>query len=180
MTKKIKTLFSRINGQAMTEFGMALPILLTVIFGLLEVGRAVFMYAAVTNASREAVRFATAYGVNESNVLNYQNCAGIRNTAKRVGFLLPIEDDNIKITYDAGPDDSGIIQPLSGTPECASDETVDNTIELNCGDRVVVTVSLDYHPILPILPIKDQEFKSSSARTYLGIIELVDDAAACN
>ena len=84
----------------MVEFALALPILLLAIFGLFEVGRAVFMYAAVVNASREAVRYATAYGVNESDVLHYHNCAEIRNTARRVAFLLPLEDDDILIEYD--------------------------------------------------------------------------------
>ena len=77
MLNKIKVTKSLSRGQSMVEFSMVLPILMVVIFGLLEVGRAVFMYAAVTNASREAVRYATAYGVNESDVLHYQNCAAI-------------------------------------------------------------------------------------------------------
>jgi Flp pilus assembly protein TadG len=167
-------------GQSMAEFSLALPILLVALLGLLEVGRAVFMYASVVNASREAVRYATAFGVNESDVLQSHNCAEIRNTAKRVAFLLPLEDENITIEYDAGPDDAGVIQPLTGEPECAPDETVDETIELACGDRVVVTVTVNYEPIVPIVPMTAKPFTSTSARTFLGVIELVDPAAVCN
>ena len=179
MRRTIERKQSHPRGQSMAEFALALPILLLVVYGLLEVGRAVFMYAAVVNASREAVRYATAYGVNDSNVLHVQNCAGIRETAKRVAFLLALNDDDIVITYDTGPD------PVTGvTPapfaECASSETVDNSIELSCGDRVEVTVSYDYQPIVPIVPMTAQTFESSSARTFLGVIELTEDAAACN
>jgi len=170
---------SHSRGQAMLEFSMVLPILMLVVFGLLEVGRAVFMYAAVTSASREAVRYATAYGVNESDVLHFQNCAEIRDTARQVGFLLDLEDDDITIEYDTGPDpDTGVVP--SPFASCAADEDVDASVEMSCGDRVVVTVSYDYHPMVSIVPMQDQVFSSSSARTYLGVIELSEDVAECH
>lgn len=182
MVHQTKIKHSGPSGQSMAEFSLALPILLVALFGLLEVGRAVFMYAAVVNASREAARYATAYGVNESGVLQYHNCAEIRDIAKRVAFLLPLENDDIVIKYDAGPDDSDVIQPLSGDAslwdtQCAPDMDVDSSINMNCGDRVVVDVSYSYQPIVPIIPMEAQLFTSSSARTYLGVIELSNDPA---
>ena len=198
MASKIKALFSRPKGQAMAEFSMALPILLFVIVGLLEAGRAVFIYASVVNASREAVRYATAYGVDENDVLHVQNCAEIRNTARRVGFLLPLEDDDITISYDTGsqlvdPDntpDSGDEYhdpPIALSPATCDgaadgvDDGVDTRVELACGDRVVVEVRTNYNPILPLIfPLQNHEFKSSSARTYLGVVELTADADPCN
>jgi hypothetical protein len=178
MVNKIKMPYSQHRGQSMLEFSMVLPILMLVIFGLLEVGRAVFMYAAVINASREAVRYATAYGVDESNVLHYQNCAEIRNTAKRVGFLLPLKDDNIVIKYDTGPDpDTGVVPAPFAS--CDPGESVDTGVEMNCGDRVVVTITYDYHPMVTFVPVEAQTFTSSSARTYLGVVELSADAPEC-
>jgi len=184
---------TRSKGQSMAEFALALPILLLVLFGLLEVGRAVFMYSAVTNASREAVRYATAYGVNASDVLHYQNCAEIRDTAKRVAFLLPLSDDDITIGYDTGPElidpdgtpDSGdeSYGPPPVTPDigvCDDVDGVEEAIVLTCGDRVVVTVTYNYSPIVPLVPqLTNQEFESSSARTYMGVIELSDDPEEC-
>ena len=186
MASKIKALFSRPKGQAMAEFSMALPILLFVVVGLLEVGRAVFMYASVVNASREAVRYATAYGVDENDVPNVQNCAAIRNTARRVGFLLPLEDDgDIVINYDTGPDPvTGVTPPPYASCDAVEGDAtngVDTSIELACGDRVVVEVKTTYNPILPLIfPLQNHEFKSSSARTFLGIVELTADAPECN
>jgi len=194
MFEKLRTSRRRTQGQAITEFALALPFLLLVVFGLLEVGRAVFMYAAVTNASREAVRYATAYGVNETNVLHYQNCAEIRNEARRVAFLVPLADSDINISYDTGPilvDPNGIPDdgdeyfdpptPLDTCNAFEGDATngVDTSVTLACGDRVVVDVTLHYHPMVSFLPMQDQEFKTSSARTFLGILEISDEAVPC-
>lgn len=196
MLHKIKVAKSLSRGQSMAEFSMVLPILMLVIFGLLEVGRAVFMYAAVVSASREAVRYATAYGVNESDVLHYQNCAEIRNEAKRVAFLVPLTDDDITISYDTGPQtvdpdgipdngDEYLAPPTDLTPatcDGAADgvnDGVDERVVLACGDRVVVTVTYDYHPMVPIVPMEAQTFTSSSARTFVGVVELSADAPEC-
>jgi len=59
------------HGQAIVEFAIALPILLALLVGILEVGRMLFIYAAVTNASREAVRYASAVGLDDSG--SYKN-----------------------------------------------------------------------------------------------------------
>jgi hypothetical protein len=143
------------------------------------------MYAAVVNASREAVRFATAYGVNESDVLHIQNCAAIRNTARRVAFLMPLADEDIVIEYDTGPDPVTGIEPAPfdtcDAVEGDATNGVDTGVVLACGDRVKVTVSYDYQPIVPFVPqLTSQTFESSSARTFLGVIELDVDAPACN
>jgi len=185
MTIKTKNYRSRSSGQAITEFGLALPILMLVVVGLFEVGRAVFIYSSVTNASREAVRYATAFGINEDGALHYQDCAGIRDIARRVGFLLPLEDDDIVIEYDTGPDpDTGIVPaPFDSCNAVAGDATdgVYEGFELACGDRVVVTVTTQFNPILPrLIPLEAQTVTSSSARTFVGVVELSADAEECN
>ena len=50
------------NGQAMVEFAIALPFLLLILFGILEIGRLIFTYSGVVNASREGVRYGSATG----------------------------------------------------------------------------------------------------------------------
>jgi len=184
MARKTNNENSHSRGQGMLEFAMVLPILLLVIFGLLEVGRAVFLYSTVTNASREAVRYATAYGVNESNILHVQNCAEIRNTVREVAFLMQLEDADIVIEYDTGPDPitRNVPAPFATCDAVAGDATngVETGLELDCGDRVVVTVTYDYHPMVSIVPMQDQSFVASSARTFLGVIELSEDAEECN
>ena len=55
---RISRLKKRTRGQAMVEFVIALPILLFVIFGIIEFGRMVFAWMAVQNAARFGIRYA--------------------------------------------------------------------------------------------------------------------------
>jgi hypothetical protein len=178
---KSKQFLSKVQAQAMAEFALVLPILLLVVFGLLEVGRAIFIFSSATNASRDAVRYATAYGVNENGNLQFQDCAAIRNVARRTGFLLPLEDDDIVIEYDTGPDPvTGIVPTPFDT--CDDADGVDEAVVLDCGDRVVVTISVDFNPIVPqLVPLDARTIVSSSARSYYGIIDLDENnPPTCN
>jgi len=53
-------------GQSMVEFMLALPILLFVIFGVIEFGRLLFSWMAVQNAARFAIRYAVTGEFNET------------------------------------------------------------------------------------------------------------------
>jgi Flp pilus assembly protein TadG len=47
------------KGQSMIEFALLLPILVLIIFGVLELGRAFFAFIAISNAAREGARVYT-------------------------------------------------------------------------------------------------------------------------
>jgi Flp pilus assembly protein TadG len=47
------------RGQSLVEFALVLPLLVMVVFGVLELGRVFFAYIAITNASREGARVYT-------------------------------------------------------------------------------------------------------------------------
>jgi Flp pilus assembly protein TadG len=47
------------KGQSMVEFALVVPLLILVIVGIFELGRAFFAYIAITNAAREGVRIYT-------------------------------------------------------------------------------------------------------------------------
>ena len=47
------------QGQGLVEFALLLPILVLVVFGVLELGRAFFALIAITNAAREGARVYT-------------------------------------------------------------------------------------------------------------------------
>jgi Flp pilus assembly protein TadG len=52
----------RQGGQALAEFALVVPVLMLIVIGTLDVGRAVFAYDSVANAAREAARFAIVHG----------------------------------------------------------------------------------------------------------------------
>ena len=44
-------------GQNLAEFALLLPLLLTLVLGTLDIGRAFYTYVSLTNAAREAARY---------------------------------------------------------------------------------------------------------------------------
>jgi Flp pilus assembly protein TadG len=91
------------------EFALAVPILLLVLYGLLEVGRLLFIYSSVVTAARQAVRYGAVTGINDGGIPRYQDCAGIRAAAQRVGFIN--EFQTIDISFDTGPDPDTLVVP---------------------------------------------------------------------
>jgi Flp pilus assembly protein TadG len=158
------------RGQAMVEFAITLPVLLMLLIGLMEVGRMLFMYASVVNSSRDAVRYASAYGrsddLGDGNLLKYKYCDGIAATAKASGFFLRLQDTDITITYDTGPGGTslGSCPPATTTGEA--------NINVETGDRVTVSVRATYNPMLSLLPLGTRTFTATSSRTILGVHEL--------
>lgn len=81
------------RGQALVEFALAIPIVLLLMLGILDLGRAVFAYNSVSNAARSAVRVAI---VNQ----NYTDVeAAARDEA--VG-LSPLDVSTLTYPYDPG------------------------------------------------------------------------------
>lgn len=149
----------------MVEFGLALPILLLVMYGLIESGRLLFMYASVVSAARQAVRYGSVSGENGAGVPHFNDCAGIRNAAKRMGFLQPIQDSDILISYDTGPGGSSL---ATSCPVTATGHPVN-------GDRITVQVSTDYAPIVPLVRFEPFTIASTGTRTLLmGVSVAVD------
>jgi len=150
----------RQSAQAMVEFAIALPILMALLVGIFEVGRMVFIYSAINNASREAVRYASAIGRDDSGNNKYQYCDGIKDMARRSAYFTPL---TIAISYDHGPG-TGSFDTCTGA--------VDTGVDVSSGDRVLVTVTAQYHPMLKLIPLRSRTFTSSSSRTILDIFEL--------
>lgn len=141
------------KGQGMTEFALTLPILLVLLIGITEFGRLLFTYSAVVTAAREASRYGAAAGVNDSGILYYQDCDGIRATAIQIGSIANIPNasnatNGVVITYDRGPSTSAV---GSGCPAPGP-----STVILNKGDRIIVRVSTQFIPtsgLIPNLPV---------------------------
>lgn len=148
----------RQNAQAMVEFALVIGILLVLVYGMLEVGRLLFVYSTIISAAREAVRYGSATGL-VSGASQYKDCTGIRAAAQKVDFLNAIDDTDIVISYDHGP----------GT---AIFTTCPPTMALVSGDRVIVQVSGTFTPVSAFIPLNPMTIQSSSMRTILGKVEV--------
>ncbi len=154
------------RSQSMLEFALIMPILLTVVYGLTEVGRLVFMYSSIITATREAVRYGSANGmVSGLGVEQYKDCAGIKNAALQMDFLKIIDPTNIIISYSPTvanpPDYSVTIANCGGTiPNVTS------------GGSIRVSITAQFTPLLPMVPLDPIPLQSTSSRTIIGKVEV--------
>jgi len=160
---KIFPKFKLENAQTMVEFAIVFPIVLLITYGLIEFGRMVFIYSAVTGSAREGAR----YGATASN---YKNCDGIKKATTRLLFLIPEGDIiNLEIGYDDGPPPHDPIDLL-----CSQDDnTYEGPDELSLGDRIVVHMVVSYHPLIgSFLGVTGFNIPSTNYRTILMNIQM--------
>jgi Flp pilus assembly protein TadG len=75
------------RGQSLVETALVLPILLLILMGIFDFGRAVFAFNAVSNSAREAARLA---------IVN-QNTAGVVDEGKHAAIGL--DPDTVDVTF---------------------------------------------------------------------------------
>jgi uncharacterized protein (UPF0333 family) len=151
-------------GQSMLEFTLVFPIILLIIFGIIEFSRVIFTYTAVSMASREGARYGASVGVNAGGTEHYLDCAGVRTATRRIGGLVGVQDADITVYYDHGPD----------TGQFATCPAIDRQISL--GDRIVVEVHGAYSPlpVLPLVGLRPFQMNSISNRTIIKDIDVAN------
>ncbi len=177
---------NRESAQGMVEFALVLPILLLVILGIFAFGHMFFAYTSIVSASREAARFGAVVGVSGSGTLRYRDCAGIRDSAENIGKYVGVEA--VETTDGFEGDDPGIFIGYDGGPNTSVYDTCPegglgpNNVDL--GDRILVRVSIDYEPIVPLLNLPSFPLTATSARTIIkdvpvGLAPTAVSSASC-
>jgi hypothetical protein len=160
------------KAQAMIEFAIALPFLLLLLYGIIELARLAFIFSSASNASRAAARYGSGAGENSEGVPHYLDCDGIREVADQSAYVTDFSE--INITYDRGVNSDGTQVPISGVdPDPSTDTCPIENINVRNGDRIIVQVSVDYEPIVSIIPIDPLEIVSSNARTFIVSIPIL-------
>lgn len=91
------------TGQTLIEFALILPLVLFLMLGFFDLGRAIFYYSSLTNAVREGTRYAI---VNKDALIDFENGGDIlKNKVLEFAFGLtnvpnPITVDNIEVEID--------------------------------------------------------------------------------
>ena len=161
-TSSRKNKLRGVRAQALVEFSIALPVLIVMLVGIMEVGRMIVTYALVNNASRDAVRYASAVGIGDDTYYKYKNCVGISNIAKKSAFIVTLSSISISYKDELG-NSAGV---CDRTTVGEDDVTVDSNY------RVTVTVQASYKPVINLIPISQRTFTATSTRTILGILKL--------
>lgn len=165
---KIWPKFKLENAQTMVEFALVFPIVLLLTYGIIEIGRAVFIYSAVTSASREGARYGAAAGYVNSTTRYYMDCTGIRTAIRKSAILTPITDDEISVWYDQGPGTGKF--PSSNI--CPSGVTRYSQDLIKLGDRIVVHLEVPYVPIIKFLNFGGFTIRAENGRTILVDIQM--------
>jgi Flp pilus assembly protein TadG len=157
-TKKL-TWIKNEHAQTMVEFALVFPVVLLITYGIIEFGRMLFIYAAVTGSAREGARYGLAAGVGANGIVQYADCQGIRDAVRKTAFLISIPDSNINIQYDNGSTIKSSCPP-------STDPKDSNRIKL--GDRIIVTVTARYDPVIgSFLGIGGDDITQKNYRTIL-------------
>ncbi len=156
------------SGQGLVEFALVIPILLIVVYAIIEGGRLLFIYSSIAAAGREAARYAAGIGNVGSNTALYDDCNGILAAATRIGTFAGVKPSDITIAYDKGPGTTSHVYctPTTGTLE---DNNIinGNPMPPGIGYRIDITVKTKYNPIVPVLPISSLTLQSQNSHTLL-------------
>jgi len=154
--QKIRQLRTADRGNALVEFAVSVAVLLTLLFGIIDIGRALYAYDWLYNASRQATRWAMVRGAFCNNDgINLPGCpAGEQDIFNYVtnanGNGLDISGiDTSKVTVNSQCFATRYIRP---TPPCA----VPGWIQIQ--------VQYQFHFISPLMFNTPWTMSSSSER----------------
>ena len=114
-----KLFFKDRGGQSLIEFAVLLPILLLVIFGITEFGRAILVKNVLHTASREGARLAVVSDSTSAHgrVLEVLNAGNVVPKEIIILFSIPEKKVEVTITTDFEVLSGGILDPFMGTFE---------------------------------------------------------------
>ena len=132
----------RSGGQSLVEFALVIPIIVLLIAGFVEIGRAVFAFNTIANAARQGVRVAAVNQLNDVTECDttrpvedpFEPHWSIRGCAITAAGTLGITTANVSIAY-APPFDTSL--------DC------DPTLHIGC--IATVTVTYDYSVATPFV-----------------------------
>ncbi|HEY6230468.1 MAG TPA: TadE family protein [Pyrinomonadaceae bacterium] len=106
---KLRSGKKRERGSTLVEFSIAATVFLTVMFGVIEFGRALWTHNALTDAARRGARYAVVHKqieiANVKNVVVYGDPAG---GSKPV--VENLTTDNVQVNYSGFTLDGGTVQ----------------------------------------------------------------------
>jgi Flp pilus assembly protein TadG len=142
MTPRRRTWGGRGGGQSIVEFALVLPIIVLLIAGFIEIGRAVFAYNTIANAARQGARVAAVNQLaavtdcDETRPIEdpYEPHWSITGCAVAAAATLGISAANVSVSYASPPSTS-----LSCSPA------------LHVGCIAAITVTYNYTVTTPFV-----------------------------
>jgi Flp pilus assembly protein TadG len=136
----------RPRGQSLVEFALVFPVLMLMVFGLIDGGRLVYAYNTLSNAARDAARVAIVNQTATAPASGTNTCdttsadAWPQGCGVAAAQALSLSTSDVTVTY-TNPLDGSTCVPLAN-PSCIANLAV--------GWQVTVTVSTSFQPLTPI------------------------------
>jgi len=118
------------KGQGLIEFALVLPILILIVFGVLELGRAFFAFIAISNAAREGARVYTF----RPDVTTVANVIAAVNTEIGTSPLVSLSKI-ASIQIECGDETTGAYTVV----------TTDTALTTNCSKNQSIRVTVTYN-----------------------------------
>lgn len=123
------------RGQTLVEFAIVVPVLLVIVLGLLDLGRAVFVYNTLAQSARQASRTA---------IVN-QDTDQVRSAAIAYAPTLGLTSSNVDVCFKtATTEQTNCSSP--GTDNCPQ-----STRDIGC--LAVVRAHVSYTPMTPVISV---------------------------
>jgi Flp pilus assembly protein TadG len=153
----------RNRGQALVEMALITPLLVFILLGITDIGRAYYQYTVMTNAVRESTRFVAAQWSNRVGGGAATNSAAasaafntvqgrIQYVGNTAGMTFTNDAAHIAITYYDGT--SAALTQCAHWNAATNGIVQDNSYPITqprTGDIVKVHLAYTFRPIVPIL-----------------------------
>ena len=144
------------NGQSLVEFAVALPIIVLLIFGVIDLGRAVYTYNTLSEAARQASRLAIVD----------QDQSRVAAEAAAYAPAIALAAADVDVCFKSA---------LTPERDCASPAT-DNCVPMRIGCLGIVTTNSTFQPFTPLINLIVSSIDLSS--TSVAPIEYVCPTAS--
>ncbi|MGD2148822.1 MAG: pilus assembly protein [Anaerolineae bacterium] len=106
------------RGQELLEYALVLPLLLLLIFGIVDFGLAFFAYNSVANAAREGARAGVVPSATEDDIIDAAigRTGGVALTTQNITVTRTISQTIVEVVYDYSLISGPIIQAAGGSP----------------------------------------------------------------
>ena len=136
--------FQSQTGQELVEFAIILPIFALIIFGIFDLGRAVYYYSAMSNAVREGARYGSIHvGTSETD-----STRDAMICSKVVGWSIAVpltcDDVDVDVDFNAETVVVTVVYSFSPVTPLIANLSGSPTVDLTARS----TMYLEYKPII--------------------------------
>jgi Flp pilus assembly protein TadG len=108
----------RQHGVAMLELAICLPLLITLVFGITEFGRAIFLYDTLAKSARDAARFLAVRDPSSPGAVSDAKCMAVYGNPNCAGSPLAagLTTAMVSVCYAADPSCAANFQSQGASP----------------------------------------------------------------